>query len=243
MSLPRAEEARARFLELAPGGFEESSAGDELELAAYLDAQGEAGVRAEFADVASTPVEPGWEHAWRRFHRPVRIGPLWVGPPWEAPDAGSRAVVVDPGQAFGTGSHPTTRLCLELLLEVEPASLLDIGCGSGVLAVAAARLGFAPVTAVDSDESAVAATRENARTNRVHLDVARVDGLADPLPVTTVAVANIELAAVEALGGRVAADTFITSGYLERDRPALPGRRVAGRRTLDGWAADRFERA
>lgn len=239
----RAEEARARFLELAPRGFEEVSRSDALELAAYLDEAGEAAVRAAFEQVESVPVEPGWEDAWRRFHRPVRIGPLWVGPPWETPDAGSLPVVIDPGRAFGTGGHPTTRLCLELLLRVEPGGLLDVGCGSGVLSVAGARLGFAPVTAVDWDEAAVAATRANAASNGVCVDVGCADAFAGPLPAADVAVANIELAAVEALDGCVRSRTFVTSGYLDPDRPALVrGWRHAERRTSEGWAADRYER-
>lgn len=244
MPAVRAEEARARFLELAPAGFEEVPGPDalELELAAYLDEAGEAAVRAAFEEVESVPVEPGWEDAWRRFHRPARIGPLWVGPPWETPDAGSLPVVIDPGRAFGTGSHPTTRLCLELLFGGEPAGLLDVGCGSGVLSVAAARLGFAPVTAMDWDEAAVAATRANAAANRVRVDVERADAFAGPLPAAEVAVANIELAAVEALAGRARSGTFITSGYLVRDRPALAGWRHTERRTSEGWAADRYER-
>ena len=77
-------------------------------------------------------------------------------------------LVIDPGQAFGTGAHHTTRLCLELLLELEPAgAFADWGCGSGVLAIAAARLGWAPVLACDSDPAAVEATRENAAVNGV----------------------------------------------------------------------------
>ena len=243
MPLARAEEARARFLDLAPGGFEEAVAGDELELAAYVGEAGEAAVRAAFGTASAAPVEPGWEDAWRRFHRPVRIGPLWIGPPWEEPDAGSLPVVIDPGRAFGTGSHPTTRLCLEHLLELEPVSLLDVGCGSGVLAVAAARLGFAPVSAVDADEAAVAAARENAAVNGIGLTAVLADALTDPLPAAGVAVANIELAAVEALDTRVDATTFVASGYLERDRPSLARWRHVARRILDGWAADRFERA
>jgi len=96
-------------------------------------------------------VAQGWEDAWREFHHGVEIGRLWVGPPWEAAPSGAIPVVIDPGRAFGTGAHPTTRLCLELLQEVEPTSLLDVGCGSGVLSVAAAKLGFAPVGAFDID--------------------------------------------------------------------------------------------
>ena len=82
-------------------------------------------------------------------------------------------LVIDPGRAFGTGAHPTTRLCLELLLELADdgarGSLCDLGCGSGVLSIAAARLGFGPVTALDSDRLAVEATTANARDNGVAL--------------------------------------------------------------------------
>ncbi len=243
MAAERGEEARARFLDLAPAGFEEVASGDELELAAYLDPAGEAAVRAAFGAATSAAVERGWEDAWRRFHRPVRIGPLWVGPPWEAPGPGMLAVVIDPAQACGTGAHPSTRLCLELLLDVEPGSLVDLGCGSGVLAVAAARLGFEPVTALDSDERAVDAARANAAAYGVEVAVDLADALADPLPAATVAVANIELAAVEALALRLDARTLVTSGYLARDRPRATGWEHAGRREIDGWAADRFERA
>jgi ribosomal protein L11 methyltransferase len=150
--------------------------------------------------------------------------------------------VVDPGRAFGTGAHPTTRLCLELLLSADPQGLVDVGCGSGVLAIAAAKLGHAPVVAVDVDEPAVAATRANAERNGVSLDARRLDALADPLPPAPLVVANIALAAVEALGHRVDADRVITSGYLVADRPALQGFRRVQRRELDGWAADLHDR-
>ncbi len=96
-------------------------------------------------------VRDGWEDEWRAFHHGVTVGRLWVGPPWEEAPAGTIPVVVDPGRAFGTGAHPTTRLCLELLQEIEPTSLVDVGCGSGVLSIAAAKLGFSPVFALDLD--------------------------------------------------------------------------------------------
>src|SRR5581483_8593025 len=96
-------------------------------------------------------VADDWADRWRAFHRGVRLGPLWVGPPWEAAPAGALPVVIDPGRAFGTGAHPTTRLCLELLLEQPPGALVDVGCGSGVLAIAAAKLGHGPVVALDVD--------------------------------------------------------------------------------------------
>ena len=99
--------------------------------------------------------------------------------------------MVDPGQAFGTGAHPTTRLSLELLLALEPrGSLADLGCGSGVLAIAAARLGFAPVTALDSEPAAVEATLENARANGVELDARRA-----PRPARGAAAARADVVA------------------------------------------------
>ena len=132
-----AEDARARMLELFPDGFEEVEQADSLELAAYVGSDGEKLLRRAFGEVASEPVVDDWPERWRSFHVPVRIGPLWVGPPWKEPPADAVAVVIDPGRAFGTGAHPTTRLALELLLEVERGSLLDVGCGSGVVAIAA----------------------------------------------------------------------------------------------------------
>ena len=172
------------------------------ELAVFTDDTGESAVRAAFADVSSEPVQSGWEDRWKEFHRPVRAGGLWIGPPWISPPADEIAVVVDPGRAFGTGAHPTTRACIELLARLERGSLLDAGCGSGVVAVAAARLGFAPVVAVDLDEVAVEVAAVTARANGVEIDVRRADVLHDELPRTDVLVANIELGVVEQLLGR-----------------------------------------
>jgi ribosomal protein L11 methyltransferase len=209
-------------------------------LVAYGDAA--ARVLAAFPDAVRTEVEADWEDRWREFHRPVRIGRLWVGPPWETPPADALAVVIDPGRAFGTGAHPTTRLSLELLLDLPRASLLDVGCGSGVLSIAAARLGFGPVTGVDLEEPAVEATRANAAANGVAVDARLLDAFAGPLPGADLVVANIALAAVTALGARIAAPRLVTSGYLIADRPEPEGYEHRERRELDGWAADLFER-
>ncbi len=180
--LALAEEARAAAIELAPGGFEESETGETLTLGLYVDESAVEAIRAAFADVDVTPVEPGWEDAWRAFHRPARAGGLWIGPPWEQPDPGEPAVVIDPGRAFGTGAHPTTRLCVELLAGSERGSLLDVGCGSGVLSIAAARLGFDPIRAVDNDPIAVETTIANAAVNDVVLEATVLDGESDELP-------------------------------------------------------------
>jgi ribosomal protein L11 methyltransferase len=188
-------------------------------------------------------VEPGWEERWRAFHRGARIGPLWVGPPWESPPPGSLPVTIDPGRAFGTGAHPSTRLCLELLTGLRPASLLDVGCGSGVLAIAAARLGFAPVVAVDAAAEAVAATCANAAANGVRVDVHRLDALADGLPPAELVVANIALDVVEALASHLDAPLLVTSGYLSRDEPRLQGYRLRARLERNGWAGSLHERS
>jgi ribosomal protein L11 methyltransferase len=238
----RAEIARAQMVELFPGGFEELVHADAVELVAYTDAGGEERLWAAFGAVRTEEVAPDWEERWREFHRSVRVGSLWIGPPWEKPPADAEAVVVEPGRAFGTGGHATTQLCLELLTEIERGSLLDIGCGSGVLSIAAARLGFGPVIAIDHDSAALDATVRNANANDVELEVRLADALVEPLPTSDVAVANIARDAVEGLGARLDSPTLITSGYLEQDDPVLKGYRREDRRMAGGWAADLFRR-
>jgi ribosomal protein L11 methyltransferase len=152
-------------------------------------------------------------------------------------------VVIDPGRAFGTGAHASTRLCVGLVAELEPSSLLDVGCGSGVIAIAAALLGFAPVVALDADPASVDATRRNAAANGVELDVRQLDLATARLPTADVAVANVSLEQVDLLVTRVDAHVLVTSGYLERDEPRAPGYERRERRIDDGWAADLFERA
>lgn len=240
--LEQAEEAWGLALDLSPGGFEEAEDGETLTLSLYVDENAVTSIEAAFSDVDVTPVEPGWEDAWRAFHKPVRVGGLWIGPPWERPEPGERAVMIDPGRAFGTGAHPTTRLCIRLLARAERGSLLDVGCGSGVLSIAAARLGFGPIRAVDNDPVAVETTISNAAANDVTIEVSLLDGEVDALPVTAITVANVLLAPVERILGRLASGVVITSGYLDSDHPEAPGWRSTDRVMLDGWAADRFER-
>jgi ribosomal protein L11 methyltransferase len=202
-----AELVLAELLELSPGGVEEADAGEHIEYAVY-GAPGElpslpelrAAAGNALVEVTTTEVADDWLERWRRFHRPVvipapapgdrSVSPLLVRPPWEQPHAGSDAVeeiVIDPGQAFGTGAHASTRLCLELLLELSaqtPArgALLDVGTGSGVLAIAAARLGFAPVLGVDHDRASVQAARANAAVNAVALTTLQLDLRREALP-------------------------------------------------------------
>jgi ribosomal protein L11 methyltransferase len=188
-----------------------------------------------FDVVAVDDVAEGWEDGWRAFHHGVRVGRLWVGPPWEEAPPDATAVVIGPGRAFGTGAHATTRLCLELLQDVEPTSLLDVGCGSGVLSVAAAKLGFAPVRAADVDEVAREVTRSNAAANGVSVEVGA------ELTPASLAVMNIALDVVERMLPELPVERAITSGYLERDEPHVDGWHRLERRVRDGWAADLLE--
>ena len=237
------EQTIARLIDLAPDGFEEVDLETGVELAVYTGDSGERAVRAAFPDAVAFRVAPGWEDRWREFHHAVTAGGIWVGPPWESPPPGLPSVVIDPGRAFGTGAHPTTRLCIELLAELATrGSVLDVGCGSGVLAIAAARLGFEPVLAIDIDPVAVDVTRSNVAVNRVAIDARLADASARPLPEADVVVANIALTAVEAVLVGVNAADAITAGYLESEHPTAAGWMHVARRALDGWAADHFRR-
>lgn len=136
-----------------------------------------------FAGCEAPTIAPLPEQDWVRLTQaqfaPVPITPdFWIVPSWhDAPAAAKRCIRLDPGLAFGTGTHPTTRMCLRWIAAHPPAGarVLDYGCGSGILAIAAALHGAAAVDAVDIDEQAVAATRANAAANGISDDVLRAD--------------------------------------------------------------------
>jgi ribosomal protein L11 methyltransferase len=223
-----AEPALARMLELFPAGVEEERDGGDVVFAGYAQ-------EPPAADLVPEVVPPGWEDAWRAFHRPVRVGPLWVGPPWFQPE--DVAVVIDPGRAFGTGAHGSTRAALELLTQLDPSAALDLGCGSGVLSVAALRLGFGPLAAFDLDPLAVGATAENAARNGVEVAVAQADVLVDPLPAAPLWLANLELGLLRRLLERPDLPERILASGLTADQ-TLGG---AVRAEVDGWAAEVLE--
>jgi ribosomal protein L11 methyltransferase len=221
----------AELLEVAPGGVEEVDRGGAVEYALYgppgelpalPDLRAAAGDA--LVDVSTEEIRDDWADRWRKFHRPLVIDDrLTVRPPWEPPRETPIDVVIDPGAAFGTGAHATTRMCLELMLSL-PArdQFVDLGCGSGVLAIAAARLGYEPVVAVDNDPAATEATRDNAAANGVELEVRRVDLRAEPVPVAPTVVANLLTALLVPCAtplGR-GAERVIASGILaeEADR-------------------------
>lgn len=239
----RAEVARALLAERFPEGWEERVGDDGVEMAVYGGQDAGRLLEELLGGASQAEVPDDWESRWREFHRPVSVGPLWIGPPWEAPPEGALAVVVEPGRAFGTGAHPTTRLCLSLLLEERPASVVDLGCGSGVLSIAAARLGFAPVEAVDRDRAAVEVCAANAGRNGVEVGVRALDLLEELPPPAELALANLERGLLEAVGPGIPAQRLIASGYLAGDAPRIAGWRPVASRTLEGWEAGLFEPA
>lgn len=244
----------AALIELAPAGFERVDGDSFVEFAVYGAAgevpslpHGPAEVGGVPVTVRGDTIADDWAERWRAFHRPALVGGrLWVRPPWEpaAEDPEVIDLVIDPGAAFGTGTHPTTRLCLELLLGLAPGgSLTDLGCGSGVLAIAAAKLGFAPVTAVDHELAAVEAATANARANGVDLQrVERLDVRRDALPRADVVVANLTGPLLRGLGARIAgasAGPVVLSGILEAEAgvvaAAHAGMREERRVASAGW--------
>ncbi len=249
----QAELVLAELLELAPAGVEEREhTGGTVEYAIYgapgelpqlPDLQAAAG--GALVEVSTSEIADDWHERWRAFHTAVQVaapqggGPsLRLRPPWEpaAAEVSSQLIdiAIDPGQAFGTGAHATTRLCLELLLDLTAAMprplppLVDLGTGSGVLAIAAARLGFAPVLALDNDPLSVQAARANAEANSVALEVRRYDLRSDPLPElpgSAVLLANLLRPLLLELAARLerAPANLIAGGLLRDEADELAG--------------------
>jgi ribosomal protein L11 methyltransferase len=206
----------------------------------------------------STVPEEAWAEAWRAHFRPLPIGRrLLVCPPWETPPDGANGprtrIVIEPGRAFGTGSHATTRACLELLeraLARAPGErALDVGTGSGILAIAAARLGVPAVAALDPDPDAVASARDNAARNgvgdRVQVELARLEEWSGP--PADVVLANLLGRALVSLAPVLARSVatpgrLIAGGLLVHETPAVVGAFVPEGFALaeiveyEGWA-------
>jgi ribosomal protein L11 methyltransferase len=256
VSREHAELALAELLVLAPSGVEEVDLAEGVVEYAIYGAEGElpdlGEVQAAAGDalvqVASSVVDDDWADRWREFHQPLHMPGLRLRAPWHEPTPpGELEVVIDPGQAFGTGMHPTTRLCLELLLELprptDEVAVADLGCGSGVLAIAAVKLGFGPVDGYDHELESVAATVENAAANDVAVGAHRWDLRVDPVPDAPLVLANLLRPLLLELAARQERrpELLIASGLLAHEADevaaAFTGMLEAERRELDGWAA------
>jgi len=256
-----AERVLADLVELAPGGIEEEQGDGYVEYAIY-GAPGELPALPDLEAIAgdglvavtSAEIPDDWADRWQDFHRPLDVGGrLWVRPSWEAPREGTIDIVVDPGQAFGTGAHPTTRMCLELLLELADAghargALADWGTGSGVLAIAAAKLGFGPIVACDHEPAALEAARVNARANGVELELRRANLRQQPPPQAPTVVANLTTPILREISQRLerAPERLVCSGLLAGEaadaRRAFAGHGLSERlsRSEGDWVAISF---
>jgi ribosomal protein L11 methyltransferase len=275
----QAEIVLAELTVLAPNGVEEEQGPGYVEYAIYggegeLPELGEIEVAAGdgLVEVVATEVPDDWADRWQDFHKPLLVGErLWLRPSWEEPREDTIDLVVDPGRAFGTGAHPTTRLCLEFLLELAEGEeahgpLTDLGTGSGVLAIAAAKLGWNPVGAYDHEQPSIEAAATNAEANGASLGLERRN-LREGLPeLASTVVANMTAPVLRVVAeqlngeesrGRVsrsnsgeapgdppsALRTLICSGLLpgELDEIAAAvapvGLREADRRLQGDWAA------
>jgi ribosomal protein L11 methyltransferase len=270
----QAERVLAEMLELVPGGVEEEAGDGWVEYAVY-GPPGELPAVPEFeavagdslVEISSTEIPDDWADRWRDFHKPSVLagGRIVVRPSWETnPSANPRTpageaeeparnyldIEIDPGQAFGTGAHHTTGMCLEFLLELADGgeaggALVDLGTGSGVLAIAAAHLGWTPVTGYDSEQASIEAACANARINGVAAEFERLNLRERPVPIAPVVVANLTAPLLETVAERIetAPDTLVCSGLLaaEIDRVtaamANAGLGVASERRGGDWAA------
>ena len=237
-----AEQVLAELLELVPGGVEEERGETYVEYAIY----GPPGELPELPDleaaagdglveIETTAIPDDWADRWRDFHEPVLVGGgrIIVRPSWEEESAVDAEIdiVIDPGRAFGTGAHATTRGCLELLLDLADrgeagGALADWGAGSGVLSIAAAHLGWDPVVGVDHEEPAIEAARENAKANGVEASFSHLNLREEVPPHAPIVVANLTAPLLLPLAWRMAEGsiavpaTMVLSGLLrtEADR-------------------------
>ncbi|MDQ5839755.1 MAG: 50S ribosomal protein L11 methyltransferase [Chloroflexota bacterium] len=196
----------------------------------------------------TTTDDAAWATAWRDGYEPIRSGRLTIVPSWLEPPKGSDLVIrLDPGMAFGTGLHPTTRACLELLQTVEsmPTAVLDVGTGSGILALAALRLGTSRAVGYDTDELAVEASTANARANGLSDRFAAHHGTLPELAAELfpLVVANLVAAVLVELAPRLATHTapggtLIASGIIEsRSDEVEAALTVAGYEVVD-WITE-----
>jgi len=244
-----AEIALANLLPLLGAGAEERDLGGSVEYAIYLP-EGELpppeAIRRLGGDAVlgtvTEPVPEDWERRYLAHLRAVSVGGVTIRPPWLDGDPGD--LVIDPATTFGAGTHESTRLALELLQRMTPGgALCDWGAGSGVLAIAAARRGWAPVVAVELDPEAAAVIAANARANGVEVEARTLDLLRDDLPWAPTVLANLTPALHRGVSARLqrAPERLVAAGMLARYAddvaPLYAPLREVDRATEGEWAA------
>jgi ribosomal protein L11 methyltransferase len=244
-----AETALANLLPLLGAGAEETDLGGSVEYAIYLP-EGELpppdAIRGLGGDAVlgtiTEPVPEDWERRYLAHLRRVEVGALTIRPPWV--EGAPSDIVIDPATSFGAGTHESTRLCLRLLQDAEPGGpLCDWGAGTGVLAIAAARLGWAPVTALELEPEALAVIEANAAANGVSVDARTADLRQDPIPWAPFAVANLTPALHRDVAARLEQrpERLLASGMLARYAddvaPLYAPLRETARAVEGEWAA------
>ena len=256
----QAELVLAELVQLAPGGVEEETGPGWVEFAIY-GAEGElpdlgdleAAAGDGLVEITSERVPEDWADRWRDFHEPTVVaeGRVVIRPAWrDSPNFDALEVIIDPGQAFGTGAHPTTRMCVELLVSLADeggaeGAFVDLGTGSAVLAIVAAKLGWSPVHGVDHELPAIEAARENAEANGAEVSFERVNLRAAPAPSAPTIAANLTAPVLRDVAAQLGEPParLILSGLLTDEAEPVGaefgrhGLRVAERLDSGDWSA------
>jgi ribosomal protein L11 methyltransferase len=256
----QAELVLAELVQLAPGGVEEEAGPGWVEYAIY-GAEGElpdlgevkAAAGDDLVEITSERIPDDWADRWRDFHEPTVVadGRVVIRPAWrESPEPDALDVVIDPGQAFGTGAHPTTRMCVDMLVWLADQGraagpLADLGTGSAVLAIVAAKLGFSPVLGIDHEKAAIKAAAENAALNGAEISFERLNLRANPAPSPPTIVANLTAPVLRDVATNMTdpPQTLILSGLLTEEAEGVAGEfgrhglRIAERLDSGDWAA------
>lgn len=256
----QAELVLAELVQLAPGGVEEEAGPGWVEFAIY-GAEGElpdlgevkAAAGDDLVEITSERIPDDWADRWRDFHEPTIVadGRVVIRPAWhDSPEPEALDVVIDPGQAFGTGAHPTTRMCVDMLVRLADQGraagpLADLGTGSAVLAIVAEKLGFTPVLGVDHEEAAIKAAAENAALNDSEIRFERLDLRANPAPSAPTIVANLTAPVLREVAANLSDPplTLILSGLLVEEAEDVGGEfahhglKIAERLDSGDWSA------
>ena len=244
---------------------EEFSAADRQRLRSGLHVMRRAGLEIGIGRISVTRIRrENWAESWKRHFKPLEISPrLLILPSWSnrTPRRGQSVVILDPGLSFGTGHHPTTAFCLEQVASLRDErcaqSFLDAGCGSGILSIAAAKLGYEPVVAFDFDPAAVRVARENAAANNVQFRLSQQDLTCLPMRsrqkfdlVCANLIYDLLIQERQSILGRLSAlGTLVLAGILQTQFAKVrrayeeAGLRLVASRATKEWRSGAFRRA